>query len=145
MQGPHFCASSTEASEAFQQVVQERLAELLRVLKAVIAKHQALNSVDILGKAGTLIAKVKGKRWRTQHAADVTPGLEISQRAHLLSIRKLRSVTRCPSLHVYNARKETATVHCTSITLETWQRSKQIMTELQMMPRLFIQHQTDEY
>ncbi|XP_051943519.1 rho GTPase-activating protein 29-like isoform X1 [Hippocampus zosterae] len=51
---------SPEGSQAFQQVVQERLAELLRVLKAVIAKHQALNSVDILGKAGTLIAKVKG-------------------------------------------------------------------------------------
>uniref|UniRef100_A0AAQ5ZPY1 Rho GTPase-activating protein 29 n=1 Tax=Amphiprion ocellaris TaxID=80972 RepID=A0AAQ5ZPY1_AMPOC len=43
-----------------QEVVQERLAELLRVLKAVIGKHQTLNSVDILGAAGTVIAKVKG-------------------------------------------------------------------------------------
>ncbi|KAM9790728.1 rho GTPase-activating protein 29-like isoform X1 [Syngnathus typhle] len=51
---------SPDGSEALQQMVQERLAELLRVLKAVIGKHQALNSVDILGKAGTLIAKVKG-------------------------------------------------------------------------------------
>ncbi|XP_061549651.1 rho GTPase-activating protein 29-like isoform X2 [Phycodurus eques] len=49
-----------EGHEGLQQVVQERLAELLRVLKAVIAKHPTLNSVDILGKAGTLIAKVKG-------------------------------------------------------------------------------------
>ncbi|XP_077471021.1 rho GTPase-activating protein 29-like isoform X2 [Stigmatopora argus] len=51
---------SPEDQEGLRQVVQERLTELLRVLKAVIAKHQALNSVDILGKAGTLIAKVKG-------------------------------------------------------------------------------------
>ncbi|XP_033837923.1 rho GTPase-activating protein 29-like isoform X1 [Periophthalmus magnuspinnatus] len=43
-----------------QRVVQERLSELLRVLKAVIGKHQTLNSVDILGAAGTVIAKVKG-------------------------------------------------------------------------------------
>ncbi|XP_077414509.1 rho GTPase-activating protein 29-like isoform X2 [Vanacampus margaritifer] len=53
-------AFQSPGSDTLQQVVQERLAELLRVLKAVIAKHQALNSVDILGKAGTLIAKVKG-------------------------------------------------------------------------------------
>lgn len=50
-----------ESQEDLQQVVQERLAELLRVLKAVIGKHQTLNSVDILGKAGTVIAKVKGQ------------------------------------------------------------------------------------
>uniref|UniRef100_A0A4W4GD14 Rho GTPase-activating protein 29 n=1 Tax=Electrophorus electricus TaxID=8005 RepID=A0A4W4GD14_ELEEL len=37
-----------------------RLAELLRVLKAVIGKHQTLNSADILTAAGTVIAKVKG-------------------------------------------------------------------------------------
>uniref|UniRef100_A0AAV2JSF8 Rho GTPase-activating protein 29 n=1 Tax=Knipowitschia caucasica TaxID=637954 RepID=A0AAV2JSF8_KNICA len=43
-----------------QSVVQERLSELLRVLKAVIGKHPTLNSVDILGAAGTVIAKVKG-------------------------------------------------------------------------------------
>ncbi|XP_070701198.1 rho GTPase-activating protein 29-like isoform X2 [Pempheris klunzingeri] len=46
--------------EGLQEVVQERLAELLRVLKTVIGKHQTLNSVDILGAAGTVIAKVKG-------------------------------------------------------------------------------------
>uniref|UniRef100_A0A8C5C925 Rho GTPase-activating protein 29 n=1 Tax=Gadus morhua TaxID=8049 RepID=A0A8C5C925_GADMO len=37
----------------------ERLAELLRVLKAVIGKHPSLNSTDILGAAGTVIARVK--------------------------------------------------------------------------------------
>ncbi|XP_072296818.1 rho GTPase-activating protein 29-like [Eucyclogobius newberryi] len=49
-----------ELHEDLQRVVQERLSELLRVLKAVIGKHQTLNSVDILGAAGTVIAKVKG-------------------------------------------------------------------------------------
>ncbi|KAF7669641.1 hypothetical protein LDENG_00162840 [Lucifuga dentata] len=49
-----------ESREGLQQVVQERLGELLRVLKDVIGKHQTLNSVDILGAAGTVIAKVKG-------------------------------------------------------------------------------------
>ena len=51
----------TESLEDLQAVVQERLAELLQVLKAVIGKHQTLNSVDILGAAGTVIAKVKGQ------------------------------------------------------------------------------------
>ncbi len=50
-----------ENLEDVQEVVQERLAELLRVLKSVIGKHQTLNSVDILGAAGTVIAKVKGQ------------------------------------------------------------------------------------
>lgn len=50
-----------ESLEGLQEVVQERLTELLRVLKAVIGKHQTLNSVDILGAAGTVIAKVKGQ------------------------------------------------------------------------------------
>lgn len=45
----------------------ERLGELLRVLKAVINKHQALNSVDILSAAGTVIAKVKGKEFTIFH------------------------------------------------------------------------------
>uniref|UniRef100_A0A3Q3XQR0 Rho GTPase-activating protein 29 n=1 Tax=Mola mola TaxID=94237 RepID=A0A3Q3XQR0_MOLML len=49
-----------ESLEDLQAVVQERLADLLHVLKAVIGKHQTLNSVDILGAAGTVIAKVKG-------------------------------------------------------------------------------------
>ncbi|XP_067462483.1 rho GTPase-activating protein 29-like isoform X1 [Thunnus thynnus] len=53
-----------ESQEDLQQVVQERLAELLRVLKAVIGKHQTLNSVDILGTAGTVIAKVKGVNFK---------------------------------------------------------------------------------
>ncbi|XP_076601794.1 rho GTPase-activating protein 29-like isoform X1 [Chaetodon auriga] len=53
-----------ETLEDLQEVVQERLAELLRVLKAVIGKHQTLNSVDILGAAGTVIAKVKGVNFK---------------------------------------------------------------------------------
>lgn len=44
-----------------QELVQERLAELFRALKAVIGKHRTLNSVDVLGAAGTVMAKVKGK------------------------------------------------------------------------------------
>ncbi|KAM6918899.1 rho GTPase-activating protein 29-like [Xenentodon cancila] len=50
----------TENLEGLQDVVQERLAELLQVLKGVIGKHPTLNSADILGAAGTVIAKVKG-------------------------------------------------------------------------------------
>ncbi|XP_060940980.1 rho GTPase-activating protein 29-like [Limanda limanda] len=53
-----------ENQEGLQKVVQERLTELLRVLKAVIGKHQTLNSVDILGAAGTVIAKVKGVNFK---------------------------------------------------------------------------------
>ncbi|TMS09690.1 Rho GTPase-activating protein 29 [Larimichthys crocea] len=53
-----------ENLEDLQEVVQERLAELVRVLKAVIGKHQTLNSVDILGAAGTVIAKVKGVNFK---------------------------------------------------------------------------------
>lgn len=51
----------SENQDGLHQVVHERLGELLRVLKAVINKHQTLNSVDILSAAGTVIAKVKGK------------------------------------------------------------------------------------
>uniref|UniRef100_A0A3Q2QA38 Rho GTPase-activating protein 29 n=1 Tax=Fundulus heteroclitus TaxID=8078 RepID=A0A3Q2QA38_FUNHE len=54
--------------EGLQAVVQERLAELLRVLKTVIGKHRTLNSADILGAAGTVIAKVKGINFK-----EVTP------------------------------------------------------------------------
>ncbi|KAM9324761.1 rho GTPase-activating protein 29 [Gastrophryne carolinensis] len=50
---------SPENQEGLHHVVHERLGDLLRVLKAVISKHQTLNSVDILGAAGTVIAKVK--------------------------------------------------------------------------------------
>ncbi|KAF7222135.1 rho GTPase-activating protein 29 isoform X1 [Nothobranchius furzeri] len=49
-----------ENLEGLQDLVKERLAELIRVLKTVISKHQTLNSVDILGAAGMVIAKVKG-------------------------------------------------------------------------------------
>jgi len=55
-----FCLSPTENQECSQHVVNERLEELLRVLKVVIGKHQPLNSSEILGAAGTVIAKVKG-------------------------------------------------------------------------------------
>ncbi|KAF5895086.1 rho GTPase-activating protein 29-like isoform X1, partial [Clarias magur] len=51
--------NSKEHQDSLHQVVHERLGELLRVLKCVIAKHPTLNSVDILTAAGTLIAKVK--------------------------------------------------------------------------------------
>lgn len=51
---------SKENQECSQHMVNERLGELVRVLKAVIGKHQALNSSEILGAAGTVIAKVKG-------------------------------------------------------------------------------------
>uniref|UniRef100_A0A8C3TQ00 Rho GTPase-activating protein 29 n=1 Tax=Catharus ustulatus TaxID=91951 RepID=A0A8C3TQ00_CATUS len=51
--------------EAFlSEVVHERLGELRRVLKAVINKHQTLNSVDILSAAGTVIAKVKAVNFK---------------------------------------------------------------------------------
>lgn len=40
------------------------------MLKAVIGKHQTLNSVDILGAAGAVIAKVKGQD--EVHLSDVT-------------------------------------------------------------------------
>ncbi|KAM4718153.1 rho GTPase-activating protein 29 isoform 2-T2 [Anableps anableps] len=52
--------NSKEHQDSLHQAVHERLGELLRVLKAIIKKHQSLNSVDILSKAGTVIATVKG-------------------------------------------------------------------------------------
>ncbi|KAK2540325.1 Arhgap29 [Columba guinea] len=55
---------SEENQDGLHQVVHERLGELLRVLKAVINKHQALNSVDILSAAGTVIAKVKAVNFK---------------------------------------------------------------------------------
>ncbi|NXU48849.1 RHG29 protein, partial [Turnix velox] len=55
---------SEESQDGLHQVVHERLGELLRVLKAVINKHQALNSVDILSAAGTVIAKVKAVNYK---------------------------------------------------------------------------------
>ncbi|XP_050833316.1 rho GTPase-activating protein 29 isoform X6 [Serinus canaria] len=55
---------SEENHDGLHQVVHERLGELLRVLKAVINKHQTLNSVDILSAAGTVIAKVKAVNFK---------------------------------------------------------------------------------
>lgn len=62
--GWHFGLASPSFAdnlENLQPLVQERLTDLLCVLKAVIRKHQTLNSVDILGAAGAVIAKVKGQ------------------------------------------------------------------------------------
>lgn len=56
-----FLFSLTEHLEDLQKVVQERLSDLVRVLKAVIGKHQTLNSSEILGAAGMVIAKIKGQ------------------------------------------------------------------------------------
>uniref|UniRef100_A0A8C3HWX1 Rho GTPase-activating protein 29 n=1 Tax=Chrysemys picta bellii TaxID=8478 RepID=A0A8C3HWX1_CHRPI len=55
---------SEENEGCLHHVVHERLGELLRVLKAVINKHQTLNSVDILSAAGTVIAKVKAVNFK---------------------------------------------------------------------------------
>nr|DBA18060.1 TPA: hypothetical protein GDO54_016353 [Pyxicephalus adspersus] len=55
---------SPENQDNLHHVVHERLGELLRVLKMVISKHQTLNSVDILGAAGTVIAKVKAVNFK---------------------------------------------------------------------------------
>ncbi|XP_019357183.1 PREDICTED: rho GTPase-activating protein 29 isoform X1 [Gavialis gangeticus] len=55
---------SEENQDCLHQVVHERLGELLRVLKAVINKHQTLNSVDILSAAGMVIAKVKAVNFK---------------------------------------------------------------------------------
>ncbi|XP_040027066.2 rho GTPase-activating protein 29 isoform X1 [Gasterosteus aculeatus] len=56
-----------ENLESLQVLVQERLAELLRVLKAIIGQHQTLNSADILGAAGTVIAKVKAVNFKEEN------------------------------------------------------------------------------
>ncbi|XP_075281068.1 rho GTPase-activating protein 29 isoform X2 [Opisthocomus hoazin] len=55
---------SEENQDGLHQVVHERLGDLLRVLKAVINKHQSVNSVDILSAAGTVIAKVKAVNFK---------------------------------------------------------------------------------
>uniref|UniRef100_A0A8C3B3D0 Rho GTPase-activating protein 29 n=1 Tax=Cyclopterus lumpus TaxID=8103 RepID=A0A8C3B3D0_CYCLU len=60
-----------ENPEGLQRLVQECLAELLRVLKAIISKHQTLNSVDILGAAGTVIAKVKGINFKEENQENI--------------------------------------------------------------------------
>ncbi|XP_074118842.1 rho GTPase-activating protein 29-like [Sminthopsis crassicaudata] len=57
------CLKETILSEDHQSclhdIVHERLGELLRILQAIIKKHQILNSADILNAAGVMIAKVK--------------------------------------------------------------------------------------
>nr|XP_023696030.1 rho GTPase-activating protein 29-like [Paramormyrops kingsleyae] len=55
---------SRENHDCLHAIVHDRLGELLRVLKAVIGKHQTLNSVDILSAAGIVIAKVKGVNFK---------------------------------------------------------------------------------
>ncbi|XP_051990486.1 rho GTPase-activating protein 29-like isoform X3 [Xyrauchen texanus] len=55
---------SKENQECLQRLVDERLRELVHMLKAIISKHQALNSSEILGAAGTVIAKVKGVNFK---------------------------------------------------------------------------------
>ncbi|XP_076131582.1 rho GTPase-activating protein 29-like [Alosa pseudoharengus] len=57
-----FLAEEEPASA--QRVVQERLTELLRILRAIIAKHPTLNSTHILSATGNLIAKVKGVNFK---------------------------------------------------------------------------------
>lgn len=61
---------SEENHDCLHQVVHERLGELLRVLKAIISKHQSLNSVDILSAAGTVIAKVKAVNFKEVNEAN---------------------------------------------------------------------------
>ncbi|XP_038581017.1 rho GTPase-activating protein 29 isoform X1 [Micropterus salmoides] len=56
--------NSKEHQDCLHQAAHERLGELLRVLKAIISKHQSLNSVDILSTAGTVIATVKGVNFK---------------------------------------------------------------------------------
>ncbi|KAG7268014.1 hypothetical protein CRUP_022521 [Coryphaenoides rupestris] len=56
--------SMREHQGCLHQAVHERLGELLCVLKAVIGKHQSLNSVDILSAAGTVISRVKGVNFK---------------------------------------------------------------------------------
>uniref|UniRef100_A0A4X2JY63 Rho GTPase-activating protein 29 n=1 Tax=Vombatus ursinus TaxID=29139 RepID=A0A4X2JY63_VOMUR len=54
------CLKEAILSEAcLHNVVHERLGELLRILQAIINKHQILNSADILSAAGAVVAKVK--------------------------------------------------------------------------------------
>uniref|UniRef100_A0A673CEN7 Rho GTPase-activating protein 29 n=1 Tax=Sphaeramia orbicularis TaxID=375764 RepID=A0A673CEN7_9TELE len=58
------CLLFTVALDCLHHAVHERLGELLRVLKAIISKHQSLNSVEILSTAGTVIATVKGVNFK---------------------------------------------------------------------------------
>lgn len=74
--------SFTDNLENLQPLVQERLENWLRVLKEVIGKHQILNSVDILGAAGAVIAKVKGQsEGRLYHKALLSLFILVHSRA----------------------------------------------------------------
>ncbi|XP_072500158.1 rho GTPase-activating protein 29-like [Notamacropus eugenii] len=53
------CLKEAILSEESQACLHERLGEVLRVLQAIIKKHQILNSADILSAAGVVIEKVK--------------------------------------------------------------------------------------
>ncbi|TSK13579.1 Rho GTPase-activating protein 29 [Bagarius yarrelli] len=55
-----FIPAVETAEECVYEVVKARLAELLRVLRCVLSKHQVLNSEEILSAAGELIGRVKG-------------------------------------------------------------------------------------
>uniref|UniRef100_A0A8C5HB57 Rho GTPase-activating protein 29 n=1 Tax=Gouania willdenowi TaxID=441366 RepID=A0A8C5HB57_GOUWI len=59
-----FLCHVSEHQDCLHHAVHERLGELLRVLKAIVNKHQSLNSVDILGTAGTVITTVKGVNFK---------------------------------------------------------------------------------
>lgn len=69
-------------SECVCELVRERLAELLSVLRCVINKQQALNSEEILSAAGALIAKVKG-----QHTASSPVLCDVSAAPYRTSIK----------------------------------------------------------
>ncbi|KAM8880718.1 rho GTPase-activating protein 29 isoform 1-T1 [Synchiropus picturatus] len=56
--------NSKDHQECLHHAVHERLGEVLRVLKAIVSKHQSLNSVEILSSAGTVIASVKGVNFK---------------------------------------------------------------------------------
>lgn len=84
------CLSPAENQECSQHVVNERLGELVRVLKTVIGKHQALNSSEILGAAGTVIAKVKG-----EHPPSAPPHFRIKNLELILSFKKKSIVCVC--------------------------------------------------
>ncbi|XP_007485058.2 rho GTPase-activating protein 29 isoform X1 [Monodelphis domestica] len=49
---------SEESQDCLHNVAQERVGELLQVLKAFVNKHQTFNSDDILTAAGVVVAKV---------------------------------------------------------------------------------------
>uniref|UniRef100_A0A673LS45 Rho GTPase-activating protein 29 n=1 Tax=Sinocyclocheilus rhinocerous TaxID=307959 RepID=A0A673LS45_9TELE len=104
------CLSPTENQECSQHVVNERLGELARVLKTVIGKHQALNSSEILGATGTVIAKVKG-----EHPSSAPPQLRINSLELILSFKKTVCFIVCVCIHTLLAwSAERQNIHRTS-------------------------------